>query len=58
MELFGIDKGTYHGLLTLVALIGFVAITLWAWSGKRKNEFESAARLPLEDAPRDGEDGR
>jgi cytochrome c oxidase cbb3-type subunit 4 len=58
MEIFGIDKGTYHGLLTLVALIGFVAITLWAWSSRRKGEFESAARLPLEDASRDGEDGR
>jgi cytochrome c oxidase cbb3-type subunit 4 len=46
---FGIDAGTYHGLLTLVALIGFVAIALWAWSGARRAEFERAARLPLED---------
>lgn len=52
------DQGTYHGLLTLIALIGFVAITLWAWSSRRKDEFERAAQLPLEDAPRDGEDGR
>lgn len=52
------DQGTYHGLLTLVALIGFVAITLWAWSGKRKSEFDAAARLPLEGAPQDGEDAR
>jgi cbb3-type cytochrome oxidase subunit 3 len=39
-------------------LIGFVAITLWAWSGKRKGEFERAAHLPL-DEQRDGsEDAR
>jgi cytochrome c oxidase cbb3-type subunit 4 len=52
------DQGTYHGLLTLAALIGFVAITLWAWSAKRKPEFDAAARLPLEDAPHDEEDAR
>jgi cytochrome c oxidase cbb3-type subunit 4 len=49
VELLGMDKGTYHGLLTLIALVGFVAITLWAWSSRRRAEFDRAARQPLDE---------
>jgi cytochrome c oxidase cbb3-type subunit 4 len=38
-----------HSLWTLLLLIIFVGIVVWAWSGKRKRSFEQAARLPLED---------
>jgi cytochrome c oxidase cbb3-type subunit 4 len=48
------DKGTLHGLLTLVALIGFVAIALWAWSDARRGAFDEAARMPLDDDEGDG----
>jgi cytochrome c oxidase cbb3-type subunit 4 len=48
------DKGTLHGLLTLVALIGFVAIALWAWSDRRRSAFDDAARMPLDDDEGDG----
>jgi cytochrome c oxidase cbb3-type subunit 4 len=44
-----VDAGTWHGLLTLAAMAGFVAIALWAYSGARKAEFERAARAPLDD---------
>jgi cytochrome c oxidase cbb3-type subunit 4 len=27
----------------------FIGIVLWAWSGKRRADFEAAARVPLED---------
>ncbi len=52
------DSGTLHGLLTLLALVGFVAITLWAWSSKRTTDFERAARVPLQENERDEGDGR
>ena len=52
------DKGLYHGLLTLLAMVGFLAIALWAWSGARKADFDRAARMPLDDEPHDGGDGR
>ncbi len=42
-------SGTFLGILTLVLLLMFIGIWLWAWSGKRKNAFEEAAQLPLED---------
>ena len=27
----------------------FIGIVLWAWSGKRREDFEAAARVPLDD---------
>ena len=37
---------------TVVVLVIFVAIFIWAWSGKRKKEFEEAANIPFdEDKP-------
>jgi len=47
-----VDIGTWQGLLTLAAMLGFIAIVRWAWSSARRDEFERAARMPLE---RDGD---
>ncbi|WP_411833226.1 cbb3-type cytochrome oxidase subunit 3 [Pseudoxanthomonas mexicana] len=35
------------GIVTAVLLLLFVAGWIWAWSPKRKHEFDDAARLPL-----------
>ena len=37
------------GLFTAALLVLFVGGWIWAWSPKRKREFEDAARLPLEE---------
>jgi cytochrome c oxidase cbb3-type subunit 4 len=37
------------GIVTAILLVSFVAGTLWAYSGKRRADFEAAARLPLEE---------
>ena len=34
---------------TVVVMVTFLGIVLWAWSGKRKRDFDEAARLPFED---------
>ncbi|MCG8324130.1 MAG: cbb3-type cytochrome c oxidase subunit 3 [Thiotrichales bacterium] len=34
---------------TVVVFLLFIGIVIWAWSGKRKPEFDAAARIPLED---------
>lgn len=41
------DIGTILSGWTLLCLIVFVAICVWAWSGKRKSTFEDAARIPF-----------
>lgn len=37
------------GIVTALLLVLFVGGWIWAWSPKRKREFEDAAHLPLED---------
>jgi len=32
---------------TLVVLVLFVGIVVWAWSGKRKQDFDEAANIPF-----------
>ncbi len=38
-----------HSIWTALLLAVFVGIVVWAWSSKRKDAFERAAHLPLED---------
>lgn len=42
---------TFQSIWTVVAFVFFVGIVFWAWSSRRKNEFDEAARLPLDDDP-------
>lgn len=43
------QPGTMHGLLTLLALLAFAAVSAWAWSSRQRARFDAAARMPLED---------
>ncbi len=36
-------------ILTVLVTITFVAIVIWAWSGKRKHDFDDAANLPFDE---------
>lgn len=36
---------------TVMVLITFIVIVIWAWSGDRKQDFEEASRLPLDEHP-------
>ena len=40
------------GIVTAILLVCFLAGSAWAYSGRRKAEFEAAARLPLEEDPK------
>jgi len=44
-----LDIPFFHGLWTAALLVIFVGIVVWAWSGKRKKDFDEASRLPLEE---------
>ncbi len=48
------DEGTLRGLWTLLALVAFVGVAWWAWSGHRQARFDEAARLPLEEDRQQG----
>ncbi len=53
------DMPTVRGLLTLLLMLAFVGMVIWAWSSKRKKDFEEASRLPLdENGPRSDESDR
>ncbi|MBF7730656.1 cbb3-type cytochrome oxidase subunit 3, partial [Pseudomonas sp. N040] len=43
------DIGTLRGLGTLLVLVAFVSVTLWAYSGRNKARFDEAANLPFAD---------
>ncbi|MGD8688765.1 MAG: cbb3-type cytochrome c oxidase subunit 3 [Gammaproteobacteria bacterium] len=43
------DINTVRGLLTVVLMIAFIGMVIWAWSSKRKKDFDEASRLPLDD---------
>jgi len=43
------DAGLLRGLYTLFMFIAFIGIVWWAWSSRRKHDFDEAASLPLED---------
>ncbi|MGE0861481.1 MAG: cbb3-type cytochrome oxidase subunit 3 [Gammaproteobacteria bacterium] len=34
---------------TVVAAVIFLGVTAWAWSAARRQEFDEAARIPLDD---------
>ncbi len=41
--------GLLRGVATLLAMLAFIAVCLWAYSRKRHTRFDEAARLPLEE---------
>ncbi len=43
------NYGFIHSIWTVMLLLLFIGIVIWAWSGKRKPGFEEAARIPLDD---------
>ena len=52
------DSGTASGIATAILLVVFVGIIIWAYSGRRKKDFEEAARLPIDAEQRDADEGR
>ncbi len=45
------DFAMTRSVMTLVMLLVFVGITVWAWSGRQRDRFDAAARVPFEDEP-------
>jgi cytochrome c oxidase cbb3-type subunit 4 len=45
-------SGTLSGIVTAILIVLFIGTWVWAWSSRRREQFDAAARLPLEE---DGE---
>jgi len=43
------DINDLRGVLTAVLLFSFIGLCVWAWSSRRKADFEASAALPLEE---------
>ena len=43
------NHGTVSGIATLLSLLAFLGVALWAYSARKRADFDAAARIPLED---------
>jgi cytochrome c oxidase cbb3-type subunit 4 len=43
------DINTWRGIATIVVMVAFLGICIWAYSSKRKTNFQEAANLPFAD---------
>ncbi len=43
------DINDFRGVLTAIIFFAFIGIWVWAWSSRRKSDFEASAALPLEE---------
>jgi len=43
------DINDFRGLLTAMIFFSFIGLCIWAWSSRRKVDFEASAALPLEE---------
>ena len=43
------DINDFRGLITAVLLASFLGLWIWAWSSRRKADFDATAQLPLEE---------
>jgi cytochrome c oxidase cbb3-type subunit 4 len=43
------DINDFRGIITAVVFVAFIGIWVWAWSSRRKKDFDRSAALPLEE---------
>jgi len=42
-------QGDWFGIATILAIVAFCGVCIWAWSDKRRQQFDEAANLPFAD---------
>ena len=43
------DINLFRGIVTAIMLVLFIGVCIWAYSRKRRKDFEEAANLPFRD---------
>ena len=51
------DIGTVRGLVTLCLMLAFIGLVFWAYSKRRKADFDEMANLPFNEHPSDKDQG-
>ena len=51
------DIGTVRGIITLLLMLAFVGVVVWAYSKRRKADFDEMAQLPFREYPSDKDQG-
>ena len=51
------DQGTLEGIGTLLAMLAFIAVCVWAYSARNKARFDEAAMLPFADEEKADKEG-
>ncbi len=44
------SPGTLSGIVTAVLMVVFIGVCIWAYSARRRPQFDAAARMPLEES--------
>ncbi|OZG73734.1 cbb3-type cytochrome C oxidase subunit 3 [Hahella sp. CCB-MM4] len=47
------DINTVRGIITILLMVTFIGLVIWAYSSKRKKTFDEAANLPFADEETD-----
>lgn len=48
-----IDINTLRGLATVFCMVAFIGVVLWAYSDRKRKDFDEAANLPFSGAEQD-----
>jgi cytochrome c oxidase cbb3-type subunit 4 len=51
------DIGTFRGLITVFVMLAFIGLVFWAYSRRRKADFDEMAQLPFHEYPPEKEQG-
>jgi cytochrome c oxidase cbb3-type subunit 4 len=43
------DSGTLSGIVTAILTVLFIGVWVWAFSSRRRDQFNRAAQVPLEE---------
>jgi cytochrome c oxidase cbb3-type subunit 4 len=51
------DIGTFRGVITAFVMLAFVGMLFWAYSKRRKADFDEMAQMPFNEYPSENEKG-
>ena len=53
-----VNPDVLSSAVTIIWFLAFLALCVWAWSSRRRKDFDAAAQLPLEETSEPAAEGR